>query len=191
MNRVIKRFYCISIFQLTADYIPNAILTLQKYSCIHFPTSTGNQLFQTLQVSRPVAKHFSSEILVVQGNSSHSEPLLTKRMDVLLQDLVKSRDLVLNFSNHSEIRQAPWQQCCQDACQISEWYDHYNIQSRGFRDLTKFGGKTSCRLMDKGLKRTRLVLHTIPQPPKWPQVSPKQAKQLPKTASTWNIGRLL
>ena len=32
------------------------------------------------------------------------------------------------FSNRSEIWQAFWQQ----AYQISEWYDHYNIHSRGF-----------------------------------------------------------
>ena len=40
--------------------------------------------------------------------------------------------------NRSEMWQAPRQQCCRDACQISQRYDHYNIQSRGFetsRDL--------------------------------------------------------
>ena len=44
----------------------------------------------------------------------------------------------LDFSNHSTIWQAPRQQRYQDACQISERYVQYNIQSRGFetsRDL--------------------------------------------------------
>ena len=34
-----------------------------------------------------------------------------------------------NFSYRSEIWQIPRQQLCWDACQISERYDHYNIQS--------------------------------------------------------------
>ena len=45
---------------------------------------------------------------------------------------------VLDFSNRSEIRPAPRQQGCRDACQISERYDHCNIKSRGLetsRDL--------------------------------------------------------
>ena len=68
-----------------------------------------------------------------------------RRMDVLPQDLVKSRmsrDSGSNISNHSEIWQAPRQSCCRDACQISERYDRYNIQSRGFetsRDLAVRG----------------------------------------------------
>ena len=37
----------------------------------------------------------------------------------------------LDFSNRFEIWLAPRQQYCRDACQISERYDHYNIQSRG------------------------------------------------------------
>ena len=42
------------------------------------------------------------------------------------------------ISNRSEIWQPHRQQCYRDACQISERYDHCNIQSRGFetsRDL--------------------------------------------------------
>ena len=45
----------------------------------------------------------------------------------------------LDFFNCSEIWQAPRQQRCRDACQISELNDHYNTQSRGFetsRDLS-------------------------------------------------------
>ena len=40
--------------------------------------------------------------------------------------------LGLDFFSHPEIWQAPRQQRCRDACQISERYDHCNIQSRGF-----------------------------------------------------------
>ena len=47
-------------------------------------------------------------------------------------EVSKLRDSGLYFFNHSKIWQAPQQQCCQDACQISEWYNHYNIQSHGF-----------------------------------------------------------
>ena len=45
----------------------------------------------------------------------------------------------LEAANRSEIWQVPRQRCCRGACQISERYDHCNIQSRGFetsRDLT-------------------------------------------------------
>ena len=42
-------------------------------------------------------------------------------------------DTGLDFFNRSQILQAPWQQRCRDACQISERYDHYNVQSRGPR----------------------------------------------------------
>ena len=44
---------------------------------------------------------------------------------------LKPRHSALDLSNHSEISQAPRQQCCQDACQISERQEHHNIQSRG------------------------------------------------------------
>ena len=46
--------------------------------------------------------------------------------------------LDLDYSNHSEIWQAPRQQFCRDSYQISKWYDHYNTHSRRFetsRDL--------------------------------------------------------
>ena len=54
------------------------------------------------------------------------------------REVSKPRDSGLNFSNRSEIWQVPRQRCCRGACQISERYDHCNIQSRGFetsRDL--------------------------------------------------------
>ena len=48
------------------------------------------------------------------------------------------RNSSLELTNHSEIWQVPRKQRCRDACQISEQYNHYNIQSHGFetsRDL--------------------------------------------------------
>ena len=48
------------------------------------------------------------------------------------RDVSKPQESGLNFSNNSEIWQAPCHQCCWDACQILEWYDHYNTQSHGF-----------------------------------------------------------
>ena len=44
----------------------------------------------------------------------------------------RPRESGLNFSNRSDNWQAPRQQRCRDACQISERYNHYNTQSRGF-----------------------------------------------------------
>ena len=48
---------------------------------------------------------------------------------------------VLYFSNRSEIWQAPQQQRCRDACQISERYDHYNIKSHGFENSPDFAAR--------------------------------------------------
>ena len=45
-------------------------------------------------------------------------PLFTKRTDVLPQDLITSRSPDIR-SNRFKIWQAPWQQRCRDACQIS------------------------------------------------------------------------
>ena len=64
--------------------------------------------------------------------------LAVRRLTARSREVSKPRDLGLDFFNHFEIGQAPRQQCRRDAWQISEWYDHYNIQSRGFetsRDL--------------------------------------------------------
>ena len=44
----------------------------------------------------------------------------------------KPRDSGLDFSSRFEIWQAPRQHRCRDARQISERYNHYNIQPRGF-----------------------------------------------------------
>ena len=53
-------------------------------------------------------------------------------------EVSKMRDSGFDFSNRCEIWQAAWQRCCQNSCQISERYDHWNIQSHDFetsRDL--------------------------------------------------------
>ena len=55
-----------------------------------------------------------------------------KSLTARSREVSKPRDSSLDFSNRSEI----WR--CRDACQISEDYDHYKIQSRSFetsRDL--------------------------------------------------------
>ena len=51
----------------------------------------------------------------------------------------KSRDLYLELYDWFEIRQAPWQQCCRCACQITKRCEDLNYKSRVFetsRDLT-------------------------------------------------------
>ena len=67
-------------------------------------------------------------------------PLFTKWMDILparSDEVWKLRDSSLDFFNHSEIWRAPRQHRCRNACQISEWYDHYSIQSCGFETSNK------------------------------------------------------
>ena len=61
------------------------------------------------------------------------EPLFTKqtRSYRKISWRLKSARFGFRLSNRSEIWQSTRQQRCQCACQISEWYDHYNIQSRG------------------------------------------------------------
>ena len=79
-----------------------------------------------------------------------------ERLTARSREASKVRDSCLNFSNPSEIWQAPRQRCCRDACPISEWYNHYNVQSRGFEtswDLTvrrltaSWGPDISCSLL--------------------------------------------
>ena len=68
-------------------------------------------------------------------------PLFIKQVDVAPQDpadLSKPRDSELDFSNRSDIWQAPRQQRCQCTCQIAERFNHYNTQPCDFetsRDL--------------------------------------------------------
>ena len=61
------------------------------------------------------------------------------RLTVRFREASKPRDSCLDFSNRSEIWQAPRKQRCRDACQILVRCDHYNNQSGGFEisgDLT-------------------------------------------------------
>ena len=55
-----------------------------------------------------------------------------RRLTTRSREVSKPRDSGLDFSNRSEIWPALRQQRCWDAYQISERYDHYNTQSRGF-----------------------------------------------------------
>ena len=69
----------------------------------------------------------------------HGGVITSGRLTARSREVSKPRDSSLDFFNCSEIWQAPRQQRCRDACQISERNDHYNTQSRGFetsRDLS-------------------------------------------------------
>ena len=64
---------------------------------------------------------------------------LIRRFIVRSRKASKPRDLYLESSDRSEIWQAPRQQCCRSANQISKRCDNLNHRSRGFeilRDLT-------------------------------------------------------
>ena len=56
-----------------------------------------------------------------------------ERLTARFRQISKPRDSGLDLFNHSDIWQVVRQQDCRDAGQISERYDHYNIQSRGFK----------------------------------------------------------
>ena len=68
--------------------------------------------------------------------SPHKWPV-TRKMFPFDDVIMKPQDSWLD-SNRLDIWQAPREQFCRDACHISERYDQYNTQSRGFetsRDL--------------------------------------------------------
>ena len=73
------------------------------------------------------------------------------RIIVRSREVLELRDSGLDISNRSEIWQAPRQQRCRDACQISERYDHYNIRSRDFWEFARSCGRTSYRLVNSGM----------------------------------------
>ena len=53
--------------------------------------------------------------------------------------------IALNFDRHLDSKR------CRDSCQISERYDHYNIQSQSrLRDFARFRGKTSVCSVNRG-----------------------------------------
>ena len=106
--------------------------------------------FQSCDCAK-IAKHMTSWFVYSEAQDLcilfmlcvDTGPLFTKPTDVLntvrSRKASKPRDSCLDFSNRSEIWQAPRHQRCRDTCQISERYDHDNIQSCGFktsRDLT-------------------------------------------------------
>ena len=73
-----------------------------------------------------------------QGNDyddSRASHKAVGRLTARSREASRPRDSGLNFPNLFEIWQAPRQQRCRDACQISERHTHYNIQSRGFETL--------------------------------------------------------
>ena len=55
-----------------------------------------------------------------------------RRLIVRSGEVSKPRDLYLKLFDRSEIWQAPRQQCCRCACQISKRCDNLNYQSRSF-----------------------------------------------------------
>ena len=64
-----------------------------------------------------------------------------RRPTVRSREALKQRDSSLDFSNRSEIRQAPRQQHYRDACQIAEQYGQYNTQSRNFETSRDLAGR--------------------------------------------------
>ena len=85
----------------------------------------------------------------------------TKHLTARSGEVSKPRDSGLDFSNRSEIWQAPRQQRCRDACQISKRYDGYNPRPLDFR---RFGGKTSYRLVYRSFMvshRTNFLLKSV------------------------------
>ena len=109
---------------------------------------TGGSSNHTESSPRPGHKHLPAP----EPSSSPPEGLhsLSSKTSYRKSEASKPRDSGLDFSNCSEIWHAPQQQCCRDVCQISERYDHYNIQSHGFRHFTKSCSKTSHHLVNRG-----------------------------------------
>ena len=81
-----------------------------------------------------------------------------KRPDVLSQEL-KAQDSSLDFWNRSGIWQAHRQQCCRDVYQISESDTIFTTINLALRDFTRFGSKTSTRLVNRG---PEMKLHRHP-----------------------------
>ena len=81
------------------------------------------------------------------------------RLTVRSDEVSGPQDSSLNF-NHSEVWQAPWQQYCRVACQISERHNHYNIRAHGFETLRGLVVRRVTVLYIKVLGLT-LTYHTI------------------------------
>ena len=97
-----------------------------------------------------------------------------RRLIVRSREVSKPRDWCLELCDRFEIWQAPRQHCYRGACQLSEWCDNFNYQSRGFetsRDLTLrrligyWNGPQQCRKFPQAARR---LLHqggaTLPIP---------------------------
>ena len=74
-----------------------------------------------------------------------------RRLTARSCEALKPRDLGLDFYNHSEIWQAARQQGCRDAFECPSDIPSLQYPISRLRDFeTKFGGKTSYRLMNRG-----------------------------------------
>ena len=88
--------------------------------------------------SRYSEQHCTSGIIVIASRCKKYTIILFNKQWVDHYSLSEiswslvSAGLMLRLFSISEIWQAPRQQCCWDACQITERCHHYNIQSRGF-----------------------------------------------------------
>ena len=88
------------------------------------------------------------------------------RLTVRSHKVSKPRDLYLELSDRSEIWQAPRQQGCRSACQISKRYDNLIWSTPGdlpisrLRDFTRSYNKTPYRILKRGPGRLRNPLST-------------------------------
>ena len=95
------------------------------------PMDKKSALFQEMAPKKPLANSFS---LSPRASIHQADEGITARS----REVSKPWYSGLDFSSRSEIWLAHRQRCCRDACQISERYYHYNMQSRDFdtsRDL--------------------------------------------------------
>ena len=74
-----------------------------------------------------------------------------RRLSVRSRKVSSPRDLYLELSDRSESWQAPRQQCCRCACQISKRYDNLKYQSRGFETLRYLTKRRLFRYWDGAL----------------------------------------
>ena len=77
--------------------------------------------------------------MVVTGDTGSPFQYPIRGFIVRSRKVSKPRDLHLELHDRSAIWQAPRQQCCRCACQISKPFDKFNYQYHGFytsRDLT-------------------------------------------------------
>ena len=124
-------------------YFPiNIFLThVHQYFAIYLSTGTENHT-SSVKFYLYVSNHFhfltfvdTEAVQVVQIAPYGRQRIASDRK--ISWSLEAARFGLTHF-NRSEMWQKPQRQPCRDACQFSERYDHYIIQSRGFevsRDL--------------------------------------------------------